>query len=87
MSAPCSAVPIGSALAQIWAASAFRGVFLGIMNKAFQEDKVIIEAQQRIIDRTADARIMPTAHDAGITIFNRIVQRMIDQQDKAAMAA
>ncbi len=66
---------------------AFRGVFMGIMNKAFQEDKVIIEAQQRMIDRTADAKIMPTAHDAGIIIFNRIVQRMINQEDKAAIAA
>ena len=46
---------------------------MGIMNKAFREHKVLIEAQRRIVDRTADARIMPTAHDAGITIFNRIV--------------
>lgn len=60
---------------------------MGIMNKAFQEDKVIIEAQQRMIDRTADAKIMPTAHDAGIIIFNRIVQRMINEEDKAAIAA
>jgi hypothetical protein len=38
----------------------------------------MIEAQQRIIDRTPDPVIMPTAHDRGVTIFNRLVARLAE---------
>ena len=53
--------------------------------QAFGEDKVMIEAQQKVIDRTPDAGIMPTAHDKGVTLFNRLVERMAKQD--AALAA
>jgi phenylpropionate dioxygenase-like ring-hydroxylating dioxygenase large terminal subunit len=43
---------------------------------AFGEDKTMIEAQQKVIDRTPAPRIMPTAHDKGVTIFTRLVERM-----------
>ena len=36
----------------------------------------MIEAQQKVIDRSPDARIMPTAHDKGVTMFTRLVERM-----------
>lgn len=48
----------------------------------------MIEAQQRVIDMTADARIMPIGHDRGITLFNRLVKKLAageagDRQDAA----
>ena len=46
---------------------------------AFGEDKVMIEAQQKVVDRTPNPRIMPTAHDKGVTLFNRLVERLAKQ--------
>jgi phenylpropionate dioxygenase-like ring-hydroxylating dioxygenase large terminal subunit len=53
---------------------------------AFGEDKVMIEAQQKVIDRTPEPRIMPTAHDKGVTIFTRLVERMAKAESQAAAA-
>lgn len=55
---------------------ALRDALMDIAAMAFGEDKVMIEAQQKVIDRSPDARIMPTAHDKGVTIFNRLVERL-----------
>jgi vanillate O-demethylase monooxygenase subunit len=44
--------------------------------RAFAEDKAMIEAQQRVIDLTPEPKIMPTAHDKGVTMFNRLVERL-----------
>ncbi|WP_336981908.1 aromatic ring-hydroxylating dioxygenase subunit alpha [Altererythrobacter fulvus] len=55
---------------------ALRDMLMGIAGQAFAEDKVMIEAQQQVIDRTPDPRVMPTAHDKGVTMFNRLVERM-----------
>jgi vanillate O-demethylase monooxygenase subunit len=51
---------------------------------AFGEDKTMIEAQQKVIDRSPGARIMPTAHDKGVTIFTRLVERMVKAETSAA---
>jgi vanillate O-demethylase monooxygenase subunit len=64
---------------------ALREVLMTMAGQAFGEDKVMIEAQQKVIDRTPDPRIMPTAHDKGVTLFNRLVERMAKQD--AALAA
>ena len=55
---------------------ALRDLLMKLAAKAFGEDKTMIEAQQRIIDLTPDPVIMPTAHDRGVTIFNRLVARL-----------
>jgi phenylpropionate dioxygenase-like ring-hydroxylating dioxygenase large terminal subunit len=44
--------------------------------KAFREDKVMIEGQQQVIDDTPDMKIMPSAHDRTVTIFNRLVEKL-----------
>lgn len=62
----------------------YRDMLMGLADQAFAEDKMIIEAQQRVIDRTAIPRVMPTVHDRGVTLFNRLVQKMADAEDKAA---
>ena len=55
---------------------AMRDALMKLADMAFGEDKVMIEAQQKVIDRTPDPRVMPTAHDKGVTMFNRLVERM-----------
>jgi vanillate O-demethylase monooxygenase subunit len=64
---------------------ALRDSLMTLAGVAFGEDKVMIEAQQKVIDRTPDPRIMPTAHDKGVTLFNRLVERLAKQD--AAPAA
>lgn len=53
-----------------------RDTLMEIAALAFEEDRVMIEAQQRVIDATAEHRIMPTSADRGITLFNRLVERL-----------
>lgn len=48
--------------------------------KAFAEDKVIIEGQQRIIDLDPNRRIMPAPGDKGTVLYNRIVDRLIREE-------
>lgn len=56
--------------------AAMRDFLMGLAGQAFGEDKVMIEAQHKVIAATSDPVIMPTAHDKGVTIFNRMVERM-----------
>jgi phenylpropionate dioxygenase-like ring-hydroxylating dioxygenase large terminal subunit len=57
-----------------------RDAMMGLAAMAFGEDKAIIEAQQLVIDATAEPRIMPTAHDRGVTLFNQMIERMLQQE-------
>ncbi|MEZ5743321.1 MAG: aromatic ring-hydroxylating dioxygenase subunit alpha [Sphingomonadaceae bacterium] len=57
-----------------------RDAMMAIAGMAFAEDKTMIEAQQRVIERTPDPRIMPTAHDRGITLYNRLVARLAREE-------
>lgn len=56
--------------------AAMRETMMAMAETAFAEDKVIIEAQQKVIDRTEVPQIMPTKHDYGITLFNRLINRL-----------
>ena len=60
---------------------------MGLAAKAFAEDKAMIEAQQRVIDITPEPVIMPTAHDRGVTLFNRLVERLSKQELEALKTA
>jgi phenylpropionate dioxygenase-like ring-hydroxylating dioxygenase large terminal subunit len=62
---------------------ALRDTLMGIAAQAFGEDKLIIEAQQRVIDQTLEPRIMPTIHDRGVTLFNGLVGRLIRESGLA----
>ena len=64
-----------------------RDRMMAIADIAFGEDKVMIEAQQRVIDGTRDPRIMPTSHDRGVTLFNRLVKKMAGQDGTPESAA
>ncbi len=62
---------------------AMRDGMMGLAGKAFHEDKVMIEAQHKVIQRSANQRIVPTAHDRGVTLFNRLVERMSREEREA----
>lgn len=64
--------------------TALRDTLMGIADQAFGEDKVMIEAQHRVIAATANPKIMPTAHDRGVTLFNRMVEKLARDDGGAA---
>jgi vanillate O-demethylase monooxygenase subunit len=66
--------------------TALRDMLMGIADKAFGEDKLMIEAQQRVIDMTPDPVPLPTAHDRGVTLFNRLVERLAREEGAASAA-
>jgi len=55
---------------------AMRDGMMELAAVAFGEDKVMIEAQQKVIDMTPDPVVMPSAHDRGVTLFNRLVEKL-----------
>lgn len=50
---------------------------LDFSTRAFLEDKDIIEAQQRVIDRDPERPMLPTTLDAGPTRFRRIIDEFL----------
>jgi vanillate O-demethylase monooxygenase subunit len=66
--------------------AAMRDRLMGIAGKAFAEDKLMIEAQQKVIAGTANPVVMPIAHDRGVTIFNRMIERMAASEQSTAAA-
>jgi nitrite reductase/ring-hydroxylating ferredoxin subunit len=63
---------------------ALRDTLMGIGAMAFEEDRVMIEAQQRVIDGTMNPRIMPTSADMGVTLFNRMVDKIVRAEASVA---
>jgi phenylpropionate dioxygenase-like ring-hydroxylating dioxygenase large terminal subunit len=55
-----------------------------VITRAFLEDKRMIEAQQRVLDRDPQRPIMPTTHDRGVTLYNRLRARLIAAEREAA---
>jgi hypothetical protein len=56
---------------------------MGIAAMAFNEGKVMIEAQQQAIDQAPGAQIMPTSADKGVTICLQVMRRLA-REDHAA---
>jgi phenylpropionate dioxygenase-like ring-hydroxylating dioxygenase large terminal subunit len=48
-----------------------------VTTQAFQEDRRMIEVQQEIIGRDPARPMMPTIHDRGVLIYNRLKNRLI----------
>lgn len=67
--------------------AAMRDGMMQLAGVAFAEDKIMIEAQQRVIDMTPDPIVMPTAHDRGVTLFNRLVDKMARAEAHATLEA
>lgn len=58
-----------------------------IIYQAFNEDKRMIEAQQRVIDRDPERAIMPTVHDRGALIYTRLKARRMAEENGAEASA
>lgn len=56
---------------------------MAVVGKAFDEDKIMIEAQQKVINASHDKTIMPTMHDRSITMYNGIVAKLARQEQAA----
>ncbi len=67
--------------------AAFRDMLMGIADMTFGEDKLIIEAQHKVIEESPGARIMPTSADIGVTQYNRLVERLARAENPLAEAA
>ncbi len=51
-----------------------------ILGQAFAEDKIIIEAQQKIINLDPSRQPMPTVHDKGVILFQRLMQKLMREE-------
>jgi vanillate O-demethylase monooxygenase subunit len=60
-----------------------RDVLMGIALQAFTEDRVMIEAQQVVVDAAPDRLVLPTSADKGVTLYNRLVQKLADKDTLA----
>lgn len=67
--------------------AAQRDAMMAVAAIAFAEDKVMIEAQQRVIKAASARHIMPTAHDKAITLYNRLVKRLAQSAPQETGAA
>lgn len=54
--------------------------------QAFAEDNVVIEGQQRIIDIDPSRPIMPAANDKATVLYNRLVARLVREEQASEMA-
>lgn len=62
-----------------------RDGMVAVTKMAFAEDKAMIEGQQRVVDRIGDAvDVMPTIHDRGVTLYTRLVARMVKAERQHA---
>jgi vanillate O-demethylase monooxygenase subunit len=63
---------------------ALRDVLMGIAGQAFSEDRLMIEAQQRVIDAGPRRRVLPTSADKGVTLYNRLVEEFAAKEAQAS---
>jgi vanillate O-demethylase monooxygenase subunit len=64
-----------------------RDMMMAVAAKAFDEDKVMIEAQQQVIDDTPEVKVMPTVHDRSVIMFNRLVETLAQDEQQARSSA
>jgi len=57
-----------------------RDSLMGLAEKAFAEDKMMIEAQQQSIDSTPGWRFIPTINDRGVMLFKQIVEKLAREE-------
>ena len=61
-----------------WAkAAAHEPTFYNMGVAAFSEDRVMIEAQQKVIDAAPDVRMIPLGMDTGTSLFRSLMDRLI----------
>jgi hypothetical protein len=63
------------------------GRLFAVVEAAFNEDKMIIEAQQKLIDMDPGRRMLPTSLDAGPTQFRKLVQTLLEHDGRPGPVA
>lgn len=53
---------------------------IALFRRAFNEDNVMIEAQQRVIDQTSQPRMLGTASDGALNQFRQLMARLIEEE-------
>src|SRR5207245_3446787 len=51
-----------------------------VFERAFAEDKAMIEAQQHVVDRSPERRMMVLATDGALNQFRRLMARLIEAE-------
>ncbi len=64
-----------------------RDFLMGVAKQAFAEDQRMIEGQQIVLDATPEPRIMPTAGDRPVVMYNQLVAKMRRAERPAASEA
>lgn len=62
---------------------AVRDFLMGLADMAFAEDKTMIEAQQKVIDTDPSRRVMPATFDKGVVLYQRLVERLAQEEAQA----
>lgn len=64
-----------------------RDFLMGVAGQAFNEDKVMIEAQQLVLAANPNLGILPSAHDRGVIMYTQLVKRLArEEQSREAPA-
>ncbi|MBV8135134.1 MAG: hypothetical protein JO121_05755, partial [Deltaproteobacteria bacterium] len=61
--------------------------FYDLGKRAFEEDRMMIEAQQRNIDLHPEAKMVKLSMDAGLAQFNRIMDELMRAEAQPSTAA
>ena len=54
-----------------------RDMMMKIAAEAFEEDRIMIEGQQVVINATESPTVLPSKHDQGVNMYNRLVAKMV----------
>lgn len=65
---------------------ALADAMLGVANMAFNEDKAIIQAQQKVVDAYPDVKPVLTSADVGPMLMRSVIERMIAAESAPATA-
>ena len=76
-----------SCLHNSWANQEAVDTMAAIQRRAYAEDRTMIEAQQRVIDGSADPQVMPSAHDLSLTLYHRMLEQRIGAEGGTAQRA
>jgi vanillate O-demethylase monooxygenase subunit len=57
-----------------------KDIMVKLAATAFEEDRLMIEAQQRVLDRTPEVKMQPTVHDRGPNLMRGVVRRLLEAE-------
>jgi len=70
-----------------WARSPNKQYYRDVAEVVFNEDKVMVEAQQKVLDRSPGVKMSPTSFDAAPSQFRLLLEKFIKQEDLERVSA